>query len=494
SYDENAARHKWSYATLYKKVAAFVETLKSKGIKPRDTLAAFMPNTEETLVTLLATVSCGATFSSTSPDFGVGAASDRFTQAHPRFLTASAHYYFKGKKIDVVDKLIEIVRKATSIETLFLFRATEADLARLANELPQLKIVPVSTENEVAHSITFEPYSFQDALYIMYSSGTTGLPKCIVQGHGVILNQMKEHLLHCGSTEDDIIFYYTTCGWMMYNWLVSALTFGATLVLFDGNPFHHGSDLMFKLALETQMTVFGTSAKYLTTLMQHNFDAQELTQNSKIRLLLSTGSVLPPEGFHYVYEHIHPTVQLASISGGTDLNGCWALGNPDLPVRVGELQSRALGLSVEISNDVGESVVGEMGELVCTKPFPAMPLGFLNDADGARYKASYFERFEGQDVWAHGDFAEITPEGGVIIGGRSDATLNPGGVRIGTAEIYRVLELMPFIEDSLVIGRPVDASEEVILFLKLREGTLTHDQIAEVKKVIREKVSPRHVP
>ncbi|MBS0618587.1 MAG: acetoacetate--CoA ligase [Spirochaetes bacterium] len=513
SYDENGLRAACTYAELYKRVAAMQQLLHSHGIQPRDRLAAFMPNTEETLVALLGAVASGATFSSTSPDFGAGAAADRLSQFSPRYLVAATHYFFKGKKISVVDKIIEIVRKAPAVETLFIFRAGEAELALLQSSLPSVKIVSVSAETESGHEIHFAPYSFQDPLYVMYSSGTTGLPKCIVQGHGVVVNHIKEHTLHCGSNETDKIFYYTTCGWMMYNWLVSGLCFGAALVLFDGNPFAHGPAQLWKTIADAGATVFGTSAKYLTTLMQHNYDARALTATSKIRLICSTGSVLPPEGFTYVYEHIHPTAQLASISGGTDLNGCWALGNPDVPVRVGELQSCGLGMAVEIFNDAGASVTQEMGELVCTAPFPSMPLYFLGDADGSRYRASYFERFAGRDIWAHGDFAELTAEGGMVFGGRSDATLNPGGVRIGTAEIYRVLELIPFIEDSLIIGRPIDENglpfaihgsadlgasvphdEEVILFIKLHEGTLSHEQISEVKQTIRDKVSPRHVP
>ncbi|MBV6494718.1 MAG: Acetyl-coenzyme A synthetase [Turneriella sp.] len=497
SFDEKGARVKWSFADLYRRVAAFQQLVQSEGLSKGGKLAAFMPNTEETLLTLLASVSCGATFSSTSPDFGVGAAADRLTQFNPQILVASAYYFFKGKKISVLEKIIEISKKVEALKTLFIFRAEKPDVDFLQQTLPQVKIVVVTVEEESAEEIRFAPYAFEDPLYVMYSSGTTGLPKGIIQGHGVIINHVKEHTLHCGSSSADKIFYYTTCGWMMYNWLVSALCFGASLVLFDGNPFHHGSELLFKLARETGLTVFGTSAKYLTTLMQHKFEGKEILQKSKVRLILSTGSVLPPEGFRYVYEHLHPSIHLASISGGTDLNGCWALGNPDEPVVSGELQSRGLGMAVEIFNDEAKPVVDEMGELVCTKPFPSMPLGFLGDTDGARYKSSYFDRFPQLDVWAHGDFACLTKRGSIVLGGRSDATLNPGGVRIGTAEIYRVLEQIGFIEDSLIIGRPMKEAkddEEIVLFVKLQGENLTDEQISVIKNTIREKVSPRHVP
>lgn len=493
SFDETGARASWSYSSLYRRVSAFSALLHNEGFGPRDRLAAFMPNTEETLLTLLATVARGGIFSSTSPDFGAGAAADRLTQFSPKILVASTHYILKGKKTSVLDTIIEIAARVSGLQVLLVFRADDAELLRLKTALPAIKIIPVSTEYEIPAEIQFEPYTFQDPLYVMYSSGTTGLPKCIVQGHGVIINHVKEHRLHVGANEGDKIFYYTTCGWMMYNWLVSGLCYGASLVLFDGNPFHRGAARLWKLAVETQLDIFGTSAKYLTTLREHDFDGRDFTANCKIRTILSTGSVLPPEGFAYVYEKIHPTARLSSISGGTDLNGCFALGNPDLPVYAGELQSRGLGMAVEIFDDGGKSVVGEMGELVCTEPFPSMPLSFLGDDSHKKYHASYFERFPG--VWAHGDFAELKLNGGMVFSGRSDATLNPGGVRIGTAEIYRVLELIPFIEDSLIIGRPVGTDdEEVVLFVKMKQGELTDAERSVIKKSISEKVSARHVP
>lgn len=502
SFDENGLRASASYRELYRRVRAFRAQLDKLQLAPRDRFAAFLPNTEETLVALLAAVSGGATLSLTSPDFGAAAAADRLSQFAPRFLAAATYYVFKGTRFSVVDKLIEIVRRSGKIEALLIFRAEPAELVRLEMQLPNVKIVPVSAEGVADDEIPFAPYAFEDPLYVMYSSGTTGLPKCIVQGHGVVINHAKEHMLHCGSGPDDRIFYFTTCGWMMYNWLVSALTFGATLVLFDGNPFFPDSTSLWRLACERGITVFGTSARYLMTLAQEKPDVSALTRDSKIRVILSTGSVLPGEGFDYVYESLHKTAQLCSISGGTDLNGCWALGNPDLPVRRGELQCRALGMAVEIWNDEGTSVVGEMGELVCTQPFPSMPLGFLGDENGERYRASYFERFPERDVWAHGDFAALTEEGGMVFGGRSDATLNPGGVRIGTAEIYRVLDLISEIEDALIIGRPItDAhgqnfphDEQIVLFVKLRAGRLSEALKHQIKKTIRDKVSPRHVP
>ena len=492
--DEQGERATLSYSQLYKKTSAMAELLAAHGIGAGKRLAAFMPNSEETLIVLLAAVSRGATFSSTSPDFGVGAAADRLSQFAPDVLCAATHYFFKGKKISVVDKIVEIVARSPQTRTLVIFWADAAELELLGNALAGVTIVAANIAHESDAEIIFKPYGFSDPLYVMYSSGTTGLPKCIVQGHGVIINHMKEHMLHCGSGASDTIFYYTTCGWMMYNWLVSALCFGATVVLFDGNPFFPSADSLWKMAADRGVTVFGTSAKYLMTLAQENFDAREITRQSKIRAVLSTGSVLPPEGFTFVYEHIHETAQLSSISGGTDLNGCFALGNPDLPVTLGELQSRGLGMAVEIWNDAGESVVNETGELVCTEPFPSMPLGFLGDETGERYRSSYFERYPGRDVWAHGDFALLNERGGMVFGGRSDATLNPGGVRIGTAEIYRVLDLMPEIEDSLIIGRPKDEDEQVVLFVKLRSGELGDPLRDVIRKTIRDKVSPRHVP
>ncbi len=492
--DENGERAAWSYRDLYRRTSAFAQLLRQNGLGTETRLAAFMPNTEETLLTLLAAVSCGATFSSTSPDFGAGAAADRLAQFAPQILCAASHYFFKGKKISVIDKISDIIARSSQTKTLLLFRAEQGDLETLAQALPGVKVIAADTHGVSEAEIHFTPYRFSDPLYVMYSSGTTGLPKCIVQGHGVVINHVKEHMLHCGSGSSDTIFYYTTCGWMMYNWLVSGLCLGACLVLFDGNPFYPGPDALFNMARERGVTVFGTSAKFLTTLAHEKFDARAIVKDSKIRTILSTGSVLPPEGFEYVYDHIHETAQLSSISGGTDLNGCFALGNPDLPVVAGELQSRGLGMAVEIWNDQGESVVNETGELVCTGPFPSMPLGFLGDDKGERYRSSYFDRYPGKDVWAHGDFALLTERGSMIFGGRSDATLNPGGVRIGTAEIYRVLELMPEIEDSLIIGRPVENDEQVVLFVKVREGKLDDALRDAIRKTIREKVSPRHVP
>jgi acetoacetyl-CoA synthetase len=495
AYDENGRRADWSYETLYKKTSAMIQQLAGEGLRARSKIAALMPNSEETLLILLASVSLGATFSSTSPDFGVGAAADRLSQFGPEILTATTHYFFKGKEISILDKIVEIAGRTPSLKSLVVFRSNAEELAHLANSLPGIRIIAADTSAESAAEISFEPYSFQDPLYVMYSSGTTGLPKCIVQGHGVIINHAKEHLLHTGATADDTVFYYTTCGWMMYNWLVSGLVLGERLLLFDGNPFYRGPGLLWNLARETGVTIFGTSAKYLTTLQQHNFDTLEANAKSSIKTILSTGSVLPPEGFKYVYEHIHPTARLSSISGGTDLNGCWALGNPDLAVIAGELQSRGLGMAVKIFDDAGQPLVGTMGELVCTAPFPSMPLEFLGDADGTRYRSSYFDRFGDRDVWAHGDFAMLTANGGMIFSGRSDATLNPGGVRIGTAEIYRVLEALPFVEDTLIIGRPSGPDdEEIVLFVKMRDRLLNGDDKDQIRKLIREKVSPRHVP
>jgi acetoacetyl-CoA synthetase len=338
----------------------------------------------------------------------------------------------------------------------------------------------------------FEQLPFDHPVYIMYSSGTTGLPKCMVQGPGVLLNHLKELTLHTDLRREDVIFYFTTCGWMMWNWLVSSLAVGATLVLFDGNPFHPTPGVLFDLAQKEGITVFGTSAKYLSALEAAGVVPQKEFDLSRLRTILSTGSPLSRESYRYVYDQIKADVQLSSISGGTDLNGCFALGNPVLPVYEGELQSRGLGMAVEVWDDSGKSVKEQKGELVCIRAFPSMPLFFWNDPDGSRYHKAYFDHFPG--IWRHGDFAMITEHNGMIIYGRSDATLNPGGVRIGTADLYRIVESFGEIEDSVVVGQEWQNDQRVILFVKMKQGSLTEDLKKQISQKIRDSVSPRHVP
>lgn len=487
-YGEDQLTRRLTYAELYEQVQRAANGFRKLGLGPGDRVAAFMPNMPETVVAMLAATSLGAVWSSCSPDFGIQGVLDRFGQIKPRVLLATESYFFKGRVVEVGERLQTIVGQIPSIERTVVVPLTGS--SQTAQIRGRLNWDDFTSESA---PLVFEQLPFDHPVYIMYSSGTTGLPKCMVQGVGVLLNHLKEHILHTDISRDDTVFYFTTCGWMMWNWLVSGLATGATLVLFDGNPLHPGPEFLWQMAEREGISVFGTSARYLRAVEEAGTKPGEVANLQRLRALLSTGSPLAPEQFDWAYANIKSDMQLASISGGTDLNGCFALGNPIGPVFRGEIQCRGLGMDVEIFDEQGRAVVAEKGELVCRKPFPSMPLYFWDDPDGSRYHAAYFDRFE--NVWCHGDFAELTPSGGLIVYGRSDATLNPGGVRIGTADLYSVLESMEEVEDSVVVGQDWKDDVRVVLFVKLPQG-LQLDEALErkIRKRIREEVSPRHVP
>jgi acetoacetyl-CoA synthetase len=481
-----------TYAKLYDEVARVAASLKALGIKPGERVVGFMPNMPQTMIAMLAAVSLGATWSSCSPDFGIKGVMDRFGQIEPRVLFTADGYLFKGKPMDSLERISGIVRQIPSIEKLVV--------VPYANATPDISAIPKAVlfdEFKSARSgmdIEFVQLPADHPLYVMYSSGTTGLPKCMVQSaSGILINHLKELILHTDLKREDVIFYFTTCGWMMWNWLTSSLAVGATLVLYDGNPFHPDEGALWQMAQDEKITVFGTSAGYIAALRNTGLIPREKYDLSPLRSLLSTGSPLSEEGFEFVYDAIKPDIQLASISGGTDLNGCFALGNPTGPVYMGELQCRGLGMKVEAFDDEGQPIIGQQGELVCTAPFPSMPIYFWNDPDGQNYRSAYFNVYP--NVWRHGDYIEINDHGGVKIYGRSDATLNPGGVRIGTADIYRQVEQMEEIADSIVIGQDWKSDVRVILFVQMAPGVeLTETLKQKIRQNIRDNTSPRHVP
>ncbi len=481
-----------SYSRLYDEVARVAKSLRDVGVRKGDRVVGFMPNIPQTIIAMLAATSIGAVWSSCSPDFGIKGVLDRFGQIRPKILFTANGYSFKGKKIDSLASIADIVRQLPSIEKVIVVPYT--------SQQPEIAHVPHAVHYEAFKSsedgleILFEQLPADHPLYIMYSSGTTGLPKCMVQcAGGILVHHLKELMLHTDLKRKDTIFYFTTCGWMMWNWLTSSLAVGATLVLYDGNPFHPEPGALWRMAQKQKITVFGTSAGYIAALQNANVKPKESYDLSSLRAVLSTGSPLSTEGFHFIYREIKQDLQLASISGGTDLNGCFALGNPMGPVYEGELQCRGLAMRVEAYNDQGRSVLNQQGELVCTAPFPSMPIHFWDDPDGKKYHAAYFNVYP--NIWRHGDFIEINDRGGVIIYGRSDATLNPGGVRIGTAEIYRQMEQIPEIEDSVVIGQNWKNDVRVVLFVQLAPGTELNDELkTRIKTTIRNNASPRHVP
>jgi len=488
---EDTVRRSLTYKDLYAAAAKVAAALRQAGIVAGDRVVGFMPNMPESIIAMLAATSIGAIWSSCSPDFGIKGVLDRFGQTRPRILFTADGYYFKGKAIDSLAKISKIIKEIPSIEKIIVVPYTleTPDLSNLPGAINYLDF----SSND-ASEIEFAQLPFEHPLYIMYSSGTTGLPKCMVQSAGgVLLHQMKELLLHTDLKRDDTIFYFTTCGWMMWNWLTTSLAVGAALVLYDGNPFHPGPDALWRMAEEEKITVFGTSAGYIAALKNAGVKPGKKFDLSPMKALLSTGSPLSKEDFHFIYLEVKTDLQLASISGGSDLNGCFALGNPMGPVYEGELQCRGLGMKVFAYDENGTPVVGTQGELVCTAPFPSMPIYFWDDQDGKKYQAAYFEGFPG--VWTHGDFIEVTERGGLIMYGRSDATLNPGGVRIGTAEIYRVIEQMEEIEDSVVVGQEWQNDSRVILFVKMKSSyDLTDELQQRIRKNIRSNASPRHVP
>jgi acetoacetyl-CoA synthetase len=489
---ENQPSIRITYAQLYDEVARLASSLKELGIKPGDRVVGFMPNMPESIIAMLAATSMGATWSSCSPDFGIKGVLDRFGQIKPRVLFTANGYSFKGKKLDSLERISNILKELPSIEKVVVVPYTEqnADIGAIANAVHYQDF----RSSETGLEIEFEQLPFEHPLYIMYSSGTTGLPKCMVQSAGgILLHQLKEHILHTNLEREDTLFYFTTCGWMMWNWLTCGLGVGATLVLFDGNPFHPHPGALWEMAQDEKITVFGTSAGYIAALINAGVKPAESYDLSALRAVLSTGSPLSIEGFEFIYQQVKADLQLASISGGTDLNGCFALGNPVLPVYAGELQCRGLAMDVRAFDELGNTLIDEQGELVCCKPFPSMPIYFWDDPDGQKYHNAYFDVYPG--IWRHGDFVTVTGRGGVVMLGRSDATLNPGGVRIGTAEIYRQLEQMPEIADSVVVGQDWKNDVRVILFVKLDEDVELTDALKDkIRQTIRVNASPRHVP
>ncbi|MFH1934183.1 MAG: acetoacetate--CoA ligase [Pseudomonadota bacterium] len=481
-----------TYSELYDEVAAVAKSLKEAGVQAGDRVAAFMPNMPETIVAMLAATSLGATWSSCSPDFGIKGVLDRFGQIKPKVLFTANGYWFKGKSLDSIERISDILKQLPSLEKVVVVPYTEQD--------PDISGVPNAIHYRDFKSpdsnleIEFKQLPFEHPLYIMYSSGTTGLPKCMVQSAGgILLHQLKELMLHTDLKREDTIFYFTTCGWMMWNWLTSSLGVGASLVLFDGNPFHPDPGALWKMAQDEKITIFGTSAGYIAALQNAGVKPGKEYDLTPLKAVLSTGSPLSVEGFEFIYEEVKKDLQLASIAGGSDLNGCFALGNPMGPVYAGELQCRGLAMNVAAFDEDGKPVINQQGELVCTAPFPSMPIYFWDDPKGEKYHAAYFDVYP--NIWRHGDFIEINDRGGVVIYGRSDATLNPGGVRIGTAEIYRQVEQLEEIADSLVVGQDWKNDVRVILFVQMAEGCdLTDDLRNKIKATIRANASPRHVP
>jgi acetoacetyl-CoA synthetase len=490
AWSEDGRRRTLSYAELYDRVARLAAALKADGVGPGDRVAAVMPHIPETIIAMLATTALGAIWSSCSPDFGVQGVLDRFGQIAPKVLICVDGYRYNGKPIDVRGKLAEIRARLPSLERVVLVPFLDA----AANPGPLPGAVLEQDYGIAGAALEFAQLPFDHPIYILYSSGTTGVPKAIVHGAGgTLLQHLKELILHTDLKRDDRIFYFTTCGWMMWNWLASSLAVGATLVLFDGAPFHPDGNRLFALAAEEGISIFGTSAKYLDAVKKAGLQPGKSHDLSALRTILSTGSPLVPESFDFVYRSIRSDVHLASISGGTDIVSCFVLGNPTAPVWRGEIQTRGLGLAVEVWNDDGRPVVGEPGELVCVKPFPSMPVGFWNDPDGSRYRAAYFERFPG--VWTHGDRIELTSHDGLIIYGRSDAVLNPGGVRIGTAEIYRQVEQVEEVTEALAVAQEWQDDVRIVLFVRLRPGANLDDALAErIRQRIRQNCTPRHVP
>ena len=479
---ENGQRRELTYGELAAATASFAAELREFGVNPGDRVAGWLPNVPQTVVAMLATASIGAVWSSCSPDFGIEGALDRFGQIEPVVLIACERYQYGGRTFDVRERAEKVASALPSVRRLLWVATDAADAIDDA-----LRRFPDAEAR-------FEQLPFEHPLYVMYSSGTTGKPKCIVHGAGgTLLQHIKEHRLHVDLTPDDTLFFFTTCGWMMWNWLVSALAVGCRIVLYDGSPFYRQPNTLLELAERERITAFGVSAKYLSALEKARVRPGRTHDLSAMRTVLSTGSPLTEDGFRFVCRDVRPGAWLASISGGTDILSCFVLGNPWLPVRAGEIQCKGLGMAVEVFDEAGQPALGVKGELVCTRSFPSAPVGFWDDPDGARYRAAYFERFAG--VWAHGDFAELRESGGMVIHGRSDAVLNPGGVRIGTAEIYRVVEALDEVVEALAIGQEWDGDTRVVLFVVLREGTsLTAKLRATIRNNIRRQASPRHTP
>ena len=493
--DESGGRRELSYAELRRQVAGTAKALRAAGVVAGDRVAGFLPNCPEAIVAMLSATSIGAIWSSCSPDFGVNGVLDRFKQIEPKVLFAADGYRYAGKRIDSLEVVAQLSAQIESLQQIVIipFLGGEPDISAIS----AAALLPAFVDLDAVdgNDLQFESLPFDHPVYIMYSSGTTGAPKCIVHGAGgSLIQHLKEHVLHTDVNRTDRLFFFTTCGWMMWNWLVSGLASGATLVLYDGSPFSPDPGVLWRIAEEEGITIFGAGAKYLAAIEKSGFIPRDECELNALKTVLSTGSPLAPASYDFVYSAVKDDVCLASISGGTDLLACFALGNTALPVYHGQLQCLGLGMAVEIFDDAGRPLpAGEKGELVCTRPFPSMPVGFWNDPDGSRYHAAYFQRFP--NIWAHGDYAERTRQGGLIMHGRSDAVLNPGGVRIGTSEIYREVERLPEVLDSVAIGQAWQDDTRVILFVVLRDS-IALDQALEdaIRGAIRSGASPRHVP
>ncbi len=483
---------KMTYADLYDEVAGVAKSLREAGVQVGDRVVGFMPNMPETIIAMLAATSIGATWSSCSPDFGIKGVLDRFGQIKPRVLFSADGYSFKGRSFNSLERVSVILKELPTIEKVVVVPYTKQnpDISGVPNAI----LYGDFKSSEPNLKIDFEQLPFDHPLYVMYTSGTTGLPKCMVQSAGgILINQLKELMLHTDLKREDTIFYFTTCGWMMWNWLAASLGVGASLVLFDGNPFHPDPAALWRLAQDEKITVFGTSAGYITALQNAGVKPGREYDLTPLKAVLSTGSPLSEENFEFVYRDIKEDIQLASISGGSDINGCFALGNPMGPVYAGELQCRGLAMDVNAFDENGKSVINRQGELVCAASSPSMPIYFWDDPDNEKYHNAYFDVYP--NIWRHGDFMTVNDRGGVVIHGRSDATLKPGGVRIGTADIYRQVEQLKEIEDSLVVGQSWKNDVRVILFVQLAEGfDLTEDMKKNIQKTIRANASPRHVP
>ena len=491
-WSEDQIKTRLTYKKLYEKVVCLANVLKDYGVQAGDRVAAFVPNIPEAIIGVLATASIGAVWSSCSPDFGVGGIVDRFSQIEPKVLLCADGYLYNGKTFDSLAKVQEFLPQLPTVKKVVVFSNTYS-YTNLSH-IPNAALFTDLEKKYFGSTLTFQKFPFNHPLYILFSSGTTGKPKCIVHGAGgTLLQHLKEHQLHSDLKKNDRLFYYTTCGWMMWNWLVSGLATEASLLLYDGSPFHPKPEILFDFASQHHCTHFGTSAKYIDSCIKAGVTPSKSYSLPALRMVLSTGSPLSPEGFQYVYQHVKKDVCLASVSGGTDIVSCFVLGNPAAPVWSGEIQTAGLGMNVEIWNDGGKKIQQEKGELVCTIPFPSMPIGFWNDPDGIKYHQAYFERFP--NIWCHGDYAEQTSSGGFIIYGRSDAVLKPGGVRIGTAEIYRQVEQCEEVQESIAIGQDWQNDVRIVLFVKLKPPfTLTEAIQQKIRHKIRQNASPRHVP
>jgi len=487
-WGEDQQKRILSYEELDQQVASLSQYLRDQDIKQGDIVAGFMPNMPESVIAMLATSSIGAVWTSCSPDFGIQGVLDRFGQVKPKLLISCNAYFYNGKTHNCLKKVEKIVSSLDSIKQTIIVPYANNELLKGAQSYPEIM------DGNRDATLQYTRVDFNSPLYIMYSSGTTGVPKCIVHGvGGTLLQHLKEHILHADVSAKDNVFYFTTCGWMMWNWLVSSLATGATLMLYDGSPFYPNANILLDYAQQENISVFGTSAKYIDVLRKENIDFTQTHSLENLRSILSTGSVLVPESFDYVYLNIKQDVCLSSISGGTDIISCFALGSPTLPVYCGELQTKGLSMAVEVWDDQGNAVIGKKGELVCTKPFPSMPIYFWNDAGNEKYHKAYFEKYD--NIWCHGDYVSETETGGLIFYGRSDTVLNPGGVRIGTAEIYRQVEILDEVQESIVIGQEWLDDVRVVLFVRLSEGfTLNDELIQKIKSHIRENTTPRHVP